>query len=114
VLAKRKLPFMQKWANKYGLNGVDAQGRTADEVWRQTADRVYSVGSPAARAKAAISAPKAPQKPAAQSGVVERRRIEELRQQMRRASIHDLPFRGSRPRLDWFGSGANRKSKETR
>lgn len=55
VLAKRKLPFMQKWANKYGLNGVGPKNRTADEAWRMVADRVYSVGNarrPAAAGKA--------------------------------------------------------------
>ena len=53
TLAKKKLPFMQKWANKHGLNGVDEQGRTADEAWRGVADRVYSVGNKRPAAKTA-------------------------------------------------------------
>lgn len=51
TLAKRKLPFMQKWANKYGLNGVDPRGRTADEAWRGVADKVYAVGNRPAAGK---------------------------------------------------------------
>lgn len=45
TLAKRKLPFMQQWANKYGLNGVDERGRTADQAWGEVAKRVYAVGN---------------------------------------------------------------------
>lgn len=44
VLAKRKLPFFQMWANKYGLNGVNERGQTADQAWGTVADTVYRTG----------------------------------------------------------------------
>lgn len=45
TLAKRKLPFFQQWAGKYGLNGMDPQGRTVDQAWGQVADAVYKAGN---------------------------------------------------------------------
>lgn len=32
-LLSRKAPFYVAWHNKYGMNGVDEHGRTADDVW---------------------------------------------------------------------------------
>lgn len=56
TLAKRKLPFFQQWANQYGLNGTDRKGRTADQAWREVADKVYktaeSLGKPKAKSVA--------------------------------------------------------------
>lgn len=45
VLAERKMQHFTSWANKYGLNGVDKQGRTADEKWRQIQNVVYNLES---------------------------------------------------------------------
>lgn len=45
VLAKRKLPFFQKWANQYGLNGVNSRGESADDAWRRVSDKVYEVSA---------------------------------------------------------------------
>lgn len=41
TLAKRKLPFFQRWANKYGVNGVNERGQTADEAWTGVTNAVY-------------------------------------------------------------------------
>lgn len=37
-LLSRKAPFYVAWHNKYGLNGVDEHGRTADDVWLSVLD----------------------------------------------------------------------------
>lgn len=44
TIAKRKLPFFQVWANKYGLNGLNERGQTADQAWRGVSDAVYKTG----------------------------------------------------------------------
>src|SRR3546814_20579786 len=31
--AARKAPFYTQWVNKHGLNGLDPQGRSVDQVW---------------------------------------------------------------------------------
>lgn len=42
ALAERKMPFYTNWANRYGLNGVDARGRSVDDVWRGVREAVYN------------------------------------------------------------------------
>lgn len=37
---RAKPTFYTAWANKYGLNGVDENGFTADQVWAQAADAI--------------------------------------------------------------------------
>ena len=54
VLAKRKLPFFQKWANQYGVNGLDPSGRTADDVWRTISDKVYAAGERGGQGQRAV------------------------------------------------------------
>ena len=44
TLAKMKLPFFQKWAGKYGLNGLNEKGISADQAWRGVADATYKAG----------------------------------------------------------------------
>ena len=38
--AARKSSFYTKWANKYGLNGVDKAGRSADQAWMSARGKV--------------------------------------------------------------------------
>lgn len=65
TLAKRKLPFFQQWANKYGLNGVNERGETADQSWRNVTEAVYKRGDTLRQApkigQARSSAPQAGQ-----------------------------------------------------
>jgi len=37
-----KAPFYTRWANRYGLNGLDPQGRSADDVWLNALDEAQT------------------------------------------------------------------------
>lgn len=58
VLAERKLPFFQKWASKYGLNGVNERGESADAAWLGVKNKVYNTAESLANAPRKGVAPK--------------------------------------------------------
>lgn len=50
ISGKNRVSFYTKWANQNGLNGLDAQGRSADEVWGGMLDAARGKQQAAVRA----------------------------------------------------------------
>ena len=61
-LASIKPDFFTKWTNQYGLNGLDAQGRTVDAAWSDLTRRATSARVPGG---APVAPQQAPQRQAA-------------------------------------------------